>query len=261
MKRFLFWLGLMFSLGQSAFSQIPGYLGKRMTLAIQSESIFALQGPTANNRGQGEFYGDKGGGFAVSWRAGLTGGYAVSRSTQVLAGVDYLKTGMISNVTTPYFDQFNFTEFTDEHYLFYNLDVKTANIGFRKFNPQKGALAPFGNYFGMFFDYSLVKGKILDKRTYLQDADLYNRTEHTELGIDPKFNYFALGVEFGENFIIKDRLLLNVGARLRVPLQLSRVLEYDGYNLDNQGIFEKDVVARLGLHSLFTINIGFGILL
>lgn len=259
MLRFFGTLGLVLLLTPALSAQIPGYLGKRFSLQADLQTMQALQGPTANNRGSA-YYGAQGGGFALNWRAGLSGGYAISRERQLYLGVDYLKTGMVLDVQTVYDDPFFDLRFTDDHSLFYNLTAKTATVGIRTYNINKGAIAPFGPYSGIFLEYSRVTGAILDKQTNLEGRDQYQRTEHAPLGIQPKMNYFVFGYEFGKNFIVADRFVLNLGAKLRLPLQIFRLLQEEDPDIDNQTKFENEVISRLGLHSLLTVNVGGGFL-
>lgn len=251
--------------------QAPGYLGKRLSIQAELHSLPALNGPTANNRGLQTHYGDKGGGFAMNWSAGLRAGYVYSRSGQVVASFDYLKTGMIQDAYTPSNTQIGFGEY-DTHNLFYNITGLSGGIGLRSFNTEKGALAPMGRYTGFSLHANYLTGKILDKRT-----TYYNLFEegHGPLGIDAQTLYFSLGVETGVNFVIKDRLLLNVGAKFNIPLS-PRVVryafgeEYDWYpyNPDsdltfaegNTENFKTLAATRASLHNLVMLYIGVGLL-
>ncbi len=257
--------------GLTAYAQAPGYLGKRFTLQADVHGVPGLGGPTADNRGS-THYGDDGGGFAFNWRAGGQAGYAISRSRQLVLGVDYLKTGMIQDAYTPYFDPFSETYNLDEHYLFYNLTGLTVHAGMRKFRLMKGALAPMGVYGGWQLQFTRVKGEILDKRTYYYSGS--SNEGHAPLGIKPQMNFMALGLEFGTNYIVADRVLIDVGARFNLPLsagllfsKLEREDNYsrpegpDDYKAYNQDIFRENAASRIWLHSLVTFRVGVGLLL
>lgn len=263
---------LCFALGSlPVFCQVPGYLGKRLSIQAEFHSLPALNGPTANNRGLQTHYGDKGGGFAINWNAGLRAGYVISRSGQVIAQVDYFKTGMIQDAYSPTSQSFGGQEY-DTHNLFYNITGVTGGIGLRNFNTVKGGLAPMGRYNGFSLNATFLSGKILDKRT-----SYYNLfgEEHAPLGIDPKHILLSLGFETGVNFVIKDRLLLNVGARFNLPLS-PRVFryaageEYDWYPYDpesnftfaegNTENFKTIAATRAALHNLVMLYIGIGLL-
>jgi hypothetical protein len=258
MLRHLLWIGILTIFVQSTNAQIPGYLGKRISLQADVQTIQTFLGPTANNRGR-VYYGEKGGGYAWNWRAGLSAGYALSRQKQLVIGYDYLVTGLALDVNSESYDQIFDITYTDQHQLFYNLEVNTVTLGLRNFNPIKGGIAPFGKYKGWFFEYSNIKGKILDKKTILQDVG-FNRTSHGPLGLSSKSNLYVLGYAMGENIILKDRFLLNIGARLRIPLNYDFFthLEQDYDNgIDTFKAYSKD---RISVHSLLTINVGAGFL-
>lgn len=255
----------------SAYAQAPGYLGKRFTLQADVHGVPGLGGPTADNRGSNH-YGDDGGGFAFNWRAGGQVGYAISRNRQVVLGVDYLKTGMLQDAYTPYFDPFNETYSYDEHYLFYNLTGLTVHAGMRKFRLMKGALAPMGAYGGWQLQYTRVTGEILDKRTYYYSGS--SNEGHAPLGIKPQMNFMALGLEFGTNYILADRVLLDVGARFNLPLSLGLLSDKfkrednygtpesaDDYQKFNQDVFRENAAYRIWVHSLVTFHVGVGLLL
>jgi hypothetical protein len=256
----LFWVGILALLYQPAFSQIPGYLGNRFSLQTDLQTIQTFLGPTANNRGR-NFYGEKGGGYAWNWRAGLSAGYALSRQKQLVIGVDYLKTGMKQDITTEFYDQLFDQYYIDSHSLFYNLSVKTVSLSMRKFNPIKGGIAPFGVYSGWFFEYSRITGDIIDKKTTINDGG-FLRTEHGPLGINPTTNFYVLGYNVGENLIISDRFILNIGAKFRIPLNQSvwSILDGGSDSVTNQERYEYYASSRIAFHSLLTINIGGGFL-
>jgi hypothetical protein len=95
------------------------------------------------------------------------------------------------------------------------------------------------------------------------------------LGIDPKHFTLSFGYEFGANFIVKDRLLLNLGAKLNLPLSpriLKYVLSEEGpwdpysnvndktYSENNIENFKTLAVTRQAFHSFFMIYVGVGLL-
>ncbi|MFN0034348.1 MAG: hypothetical protein ACKVUS_04725 [Saprospiraceae bacterium] len=263
-------LSLLAWVSATAFCQVPGYLGKRLTVQGELHSFPAMRGPTASNRGYSVHYGDKGGGFGFNWSAGARLGYVTSRYGQVLLSVDYLKTGMIQTAFSPA-SGFLGEEGYDSHELFYNVRGLTAGIGTRKFKSAKGGLAPMGRYSGYSLNATFLKGEILDKRTSYR----FGGPEHAPLGIDPKHVLLSLGYEFGSNFIVKDRLLLNVGAKLNIPLSPRAFRHtfseeeslWDPYYNNQEGKedgntdnFKTLAATRYGLHSLFMFYIGVGLL-
>ena len=263
---------LLLSLGSmAAFCQVPGYLGKRLSLQGEFHSFPALGGPTAANKGLQVHYGEEGGGFGLNWSAGARLGYVMSRQGQVVLSFDYLKTGMTQTAYTPATSFFGEQDF-DSHYLFYNLTGLSGGIGIRQFKPLKGALAPMGRYNGYSLSATYLKGKILDKQTtYVFGGS----TGHLPLGIEPKQLSLSFGYETGVNFVIKDRFLLSVGAKLNIPLsprfyrfalgEEASWYPYSGssdvsYEEGNTENFKELAATRYAYHSLIMFYIGVGLL-
>jgi hypothetical protein len=261
---------LLLAAGTTMFAQAPGYMGKRFTFLAEGNTMFVLNGITANNRGLGETYGNTGGGLALSGRYGGQFGFALSRKHQLTLGMDYTKTGMILNELKTPTTLDNGNNDYDIHYLFYNLNAVSARVGMRFFNTRKAGLAPMGSYNGWSIVGTRVKGEILDKQTYYPNGDGFG---HRPLGINPVFSYLSLAYEGGVNWVIADRILLNVGTRIAVPFQIGRWIAfgtdetqyipgtYDNYADANQLYFEDHVLNRISFHSMVTIYGGIGLLL
>jgi hypothetical protein len=264
---------LIFFFFFSAFSvlqaQIPGYLGKRFMLKADLAAIPALTNPTENNNGSANLYGSAKSSLAFNLRYGLEASYVTTRTKSVSLAVDYLKTGAIQRnaytlSTSPLATYENF----DRHYLFYNLTAITGDIGIKSFYKSKGSLAPLGNYFAFHLSISSVKGEILDKKTEY----LFGATRHKALGINPEYIFSALGLEWGYNTVYKDRIIFDFSSRMNIPLSISNFLNQYGndiptYNYQNnylgynQEQFELVALRRIGLHSLFNLRVGIGILI
>lgn len=252
---------LLFCLGSVAgFCQVPGYLGKKLTFQGEIHSFPALSGPTSKGHGL-DYVGDGSQAFGLNWSAGARLGYVVSRYSQVVLSFDYLKTGMVQTVYIPNGFDYNSPE------MFFNLTGLNFGIGNRKYRSSKGGLAPMGMYSGYSLNAILLKGKTNEK------LSSYNATP-AELGIDPKHMLLSFGYEIGTNFILKDRFLLNVGAKLNFaisPRAVRYVLAEEGgwdpYS-NNQGFsddegntdnFKSAAAARYALHSVFMIYLGVGL--
>lgn len=242
----------------TSFAQAPGYLGKKFTLQGEFHSFPALSGPTVNNRGL-DSYDEEGLGLGLNWSAGARLGYVLSRQQQLILSFDYLKTGVTQNAY--YLSDFDYS--SDE--LFFNLQGVSVGIGNRKFKPGKGGLAPMGKYSGFSLNATFLKGS-------LNSEFSYNTRPLNDYGIDPKHMVLSLGYEFGTNYIIKDRLILNVGAKLGLTLS-PRVFRFaleeeewtpnDGTfsigegNTDN---FKTVAASRFSRHSILMIYLGIGLI-
>jgi hypothetical protein len=254
---------LLLSLGSmAAYAQAPGYLGKRITLQGEFHSFPAIIGPTSSNRGLQTYSVSGDETFGLNWSAGARLGYVLSRYKQLVLSFDYLKTGVTQTAYLP-----TGVDYTSRE-LFYNLQGLTFGIGTRKFNSGKGGLAPMGIYSGFSLQLTALKGKL--NKEFSPD-----NTPLSAYGIEANHLVPSLGYEFGTNFIIKDKLLLNVGAKLNFALS-PRAFRYalgeDGLwdpNSNEKGLndgegntdnFKSVAAARYALHSVLMIYVGVGLL-
>jgi hypothetical protein len=242
----------------SGNAQVAGYLGKKITLQTAFESFPCLGGPTANNKGPNHF-GDSGGGFGFNWRAEASLGYVITRKHQLFLSADYFKTGMLLDASYTYDNPFFGNEIT-YYNLFYNLTGKTFGAGVRFFKIPKGAIAPLGHYESISLHATFLTGAI---RNQTIDPAPPQGFPVTALGINPTFKYYSLAYEFGQNFIIRDFLVLNFSGRIHIPLQLGKIykiLADDGSTeFSPQQKFENAVLSRMATHSFLMINVGVGV--
>lgn len=252
-------------------AQAPGYLGKKIIVQVDGHAIPAIFGPNMANRGlfaERLYGGTEEVKLGMSWRVGMQASYVISRRHQLYLLADYLKTGMKMDAYTANLAGSN-VEY-DQHNLFYNLRGITIGLGYRRFKLGYAALAPMGRYSGWSLQYSIIEGEILDKRTSYAFGD--GSQGHGKLGINPKAGLVSLGYDFGNNFIIADCIVLNLGARINIPLTINvwkgYVKEDDGtYGLPespektaefNTERFKLRSQGRLAVHSLFTFYGGIG---
>lgn len=244
----------------TGFCQVPGYLGKRISLQGEFHSFPALGGPTSNNKGlqNSDELGE--GSFGLNWSAGARLGYVVSRQSQVLLTFDYFKTGMNQSV---YFETGGFDYGSRE--VFFDLTGLSFGVGTRKFRSAKGGLAPMGTYTGYSLHATMLNGKA--NREFSQGTEIH--------GTKPNHIVPAFGYEIGTNFVVKDRMLLNVGAKLNFALSpravgyvLAEAVSYDPYSNEkglslaegNTENFKTIAASRYALHSVFMIYLGVGLI-
>ncbi|MCU0348652.1 MAG: hypothetical protein MUC59_17065 [Saprospiraceae bacterium] len=266
MKNYLHILFLLLA-AQQLSAQAPGYLGKRFY--AHANGVFSVSGgPTANNKGLDDYYGESGGGFGINYHYGLQAGYAISRHQAIVLMGGYLKTGMYTDAQTPTIFDSDFN--SDLHELFFNLKGVSTGIGYQWFKTKKGAIAPFGVYGQLHLRGTFVTGEILDKKTTYPFGDFPG--QHRPLGIDPKYTIISVGLELGHNAIINDKFVLNYAVQFNWPLLQTKYLsgwltgnselsyrsfDYEAYN---QSKFEEGAVWRLAKHELFGVKLGFGLL-
>lgn len=253
-------LFLLIGGSMTGFCQVPGYLGKKLSLQGEFHSFPALDGPTSNNRGLQTYDEVDGGRFGLNWSAGARLGYVVSRQSQILVSFDYFKTGMNQTV---YFPDGGFN--IGERNVFFNLTGLSFGVGQRKFRSSKGGLAPMGMYTGYSLNATMLNGKV--NREFSSGTEIH--------GTEPKHIVPSLGYEFGTNIVVKDRLLVNVGAKLNFALSpravgyvIAESLSWDPYSNEkglsfaegNTENFKTIAASRYALHSVFMIYLGVGLI-
>lgn len=245
-------------------AQTPGYLGKKLSVQAEINSFFTRKGPTANNNGENGWYSDQEtpGAIGMNWRAGLSVGYVISRRHQLYVSGDYLRTGIIHYAYAPY--QFPFSDPQLAQYsVFHEASGYSGAIGVRFFKTQAGALAPMGFYNGLALQATMLNANITRKA--LQSGE----QSTTPFGIeDASALSLAANYEVGSNFIIRDKVLLTLGARLNIPLRFRKLDLFDessaeltgDYLADNKTLFERAAITRMAYLSVFSIHLGVGLL-
>jgi hypothetical protein len=247
--------------------QVPGYLGKRLFVNAHVSAMPALKLPTASNGGLGSNYGDVENRFDISTRFGGQIGFVTSRKNALTLSGEFFKTGLILNAVTPSLTPTAGTNDFDNHYLFYNLDGITFDLGYQIYKLSKGALAPMGRYFSYHLSYTILNGSVVDKKTEYYDD---NMKTHAKLGFSPKYGTASIGLEWGLNSIIADRFLVNVAINSNLSLgalgegnasyNTSPSDFGDDYIASNQTNFNRKVAERMLYHAMFSLKIGIGIL-
>jgi hypothetical protein len=247
--------------------QVPGYLGKRLFVNAYATAMPALKLPTASNGGLGRNYGEAENRFDISTRFGGQIGYVTSRKNALTFSGEFFKTGLIYNAVTPSLTPTAGFNAYDNHYLFYNLNGITADIGYQVYSLSRGALAPMGRYFSYHLSYTILNGSVVDKRTELYDD---NMKTHAKFGINPKYGTASIGLEWGLNSIFADRFLVNVAFNTNLSLGAMSQGSFsyesspsdfdDDYIASNQANFNRKVAERMLYHALFSLKIGIGLL-
>jgi hypothetical protein len=247
------------------FSQAPGYLGKRFFVSANASAIPAFQGPTAGNGGLGDTYNYASKSIAFSTRLGIEAGYALSRKNAVTLTLDYAKTGMITNLSTPVISSFGSSDANDYHYMFYNLNCYTFDLGYQGYKLERGAIAPMGRYFSFHLFATTASGVVINRKTDLYSGSFIDK--HTfETGENPTYLMGGFGLEWGKNTIIGDNFFINTTLRFNLTTGLfqSNPLkegEFSGtYREANQIKFDVAAAERLFYHSLFMVRFGVGFL-
>ncbi|MCC6727534.1 MAG: hypothetical protein IT258_23720 [Saprospiraceae bacterium] len=239
----------------TANAQAPGYLGKRFYAKIEGMASLSF-GPTSKNNGASQTYYDyESGGFGADTRYGLSAGYAISRHQALAFSVSHLKTGLLCE--NLYF----------ERDFFYQLKGNTLSLGYLWFKTEKGAIAPYGTYGGLHLQKSFLNGKF-DNTI---NGTTQSPTNPKAAAIDPKTTYWSVGLEFGHNAIIKDKIVLNYAFHVNLPLlklpflvnwmdDISNANREGSLEEQNKSGFETSAKERMITHNLFGVKLGIGLL-
>lgn len=269
-------VGIILSVSMSieSYGQVPGYLGKRLSIEYSTELAIAFKGVTQNNKGYGDVltargdYGSKKE-FGLSYNHNAKISYVVSRQRALGIQVSQYFTGMTTTMTSK---SILSPEFLDEHHNLHRLNVKSIGLIYTKFFDERGALAPLGSYYNLGIDKIWVTGDIIDRAVYGPGFGDERLTVYNDLSIDQSLDLFAFSIGFGNTQVFYDRFLFKYGAVLRFPI----FNEFEGgeealrgsyysdnrFNSDpNQVIFEFDTFQRLFSHNFMKLEVGFGILL
>jgi hypothetical protein len=247
------------------FSQAPGYLGKRLFVSANASAIPTLQGPTAGNGGLGDTYNNVSDSYAFSTRFGIEAGYALSRKNAVTFTIDYAKTGLIARLKTPPLSSFGNTNNEDSHYLFYNLNCYTFDLGYQGYKLDRGAIAPMGRYFSFHLFATTASGVIIEKQTTFYNSSFLNQ-KHADLGVNNTYLMGGFGLEWGKNTIIGNHFFINTTLRFNLTTGVFKTNSVQNgtflgtYQQENQERFDVAAAERLFYHSLFMVKFGIGIL-
>lgn len=256
MKYGLFAALLLFAI--SSFAQVPGYLGKRFVLQVNAYPGVALVGPTSGNRGRFSFNGQ----YTtpgLNLMGEVEAGYVVSRNGLLSVSLGYMPlTGVIVNdLMSPSIIE----GYEDFHKLFYHLGGFTQGINYYSFLSRWGGLAPMGFFYGIHVHNFLLSGEAVDKKSEYTTGVPYTSKP---IGVIPSTTYTSIGLSYGFNKIVANRLLISTSIRVSIPTAdriISRVKTIPGeepYMVDNNVKFRTSVSARMSYRTwlLFRMSVG-----
>ena len=248
------WCGLLVGLlpcghfSPSAAAQVPGYMGKRITLQGAFQFSPAFIGPTSQNRGSQAFYRED---YKVGLNERLQGtvGYTLSRKLELNAGVAFGSTGVIAEdiysvkVTGPGSATGVYND------VLFKMNTVYVDLGLRSYSFRAGSIAPYGVYMNYLAGVAFMNGEVTERRV---EGQVVTEAEYGELTLDPRVTVPYLAIEYGNNQIFQDLILLNYGFRFCLPFVTNSYA-----NLDDQIDFEAG--RRFWLSNAFYVFIGTGI--
>lgn len=267
----LFLIILCICISIQANGQVPGYLGKRLSLEYGFEFGIPFKGVTQNNKGYGNVLTadsqvSENKSFGINYNHNARISYVVSRTKSYGIQVSQYYTGVVTRMETPS----KISEFgIDTHRNLHRLNVKTIGVVRTSFLRNRGALAPLGEYYTLGLDRMWVTGEIIDRTVFVNNSATPSEI-YRPVSLDQTFNLYAFSIGAGTNRILYDRFIFKIGVVIRVPIVLQNTgsffrQEYfadERFSTDpHQVIFEMDTYRRLVGHNFMKLELGFGILL
>jgi hypothetical protein len=235
--------------GPGVQAQVPGFMGKRVTVQGFFQFSPAFIGPTSGNRGSQAFNEE---GFSLGWNTRLQGtvGYTLSRKLELTAGVARSATGVVLNyVPSSVATGGGFGEIYDND-VFLKANTLFFDLGVRAFSFKAGALAPYGTYVTYLTGVAIMNGEVVERSV---NGEMATDAEYGSIQIDDTRTVAPyLGVEFGNNQIFKDILVLNYGIRFSYPF-VSNSFERPTNSMDYYA------GKRLALSNAFYAFVGTGV--
>ena len=250
--------------------QVPGYLGKRISLEYSAELGAALQGVTQNNTGFGDVFRGRDDfsqkSFGLSYNHNAKVSFVLTRHFSIGVQASQYYTGLTTNMETQAIVD---PSEVHSHTNFHRLNIQSLGLNVMHFVKSRGALAPLGAYFSLGFDRMKISGEILDRVVYERfESDPIS--EYNLISIDQNMTLNSFSFSAGNNRIFFDRFIFKIGVIFRIPILFEGFSETfrSDYFTDprfetdpNQVIFEMDTFNRLLSHNIMKLEIGFGILL
>jgi hypothetical protein len=250
----------LFSL--TMFSQVPGFMGRRLTLGYSNNFFLAGVGPTASSYDVG-----------INTTHSFNAEYTIKNRTNLCASFQMFKTGVITNRT--FYEDVYSSSSGSYNYMSYRynpspdlpmvLNAKCVALGFKFFS--SGALAPVGKYKKL--ELVIMFCNLSYDRDGFTDNDATG-SSYNSLGTgNYSFKSFALTYTIGRQRIIGSRIVLDYGMQFGflpnvVPAYILsdgesvNISAYNGPALERA--FRQDSNIRLFRYELFNFHIGIGLL-
>lgn len=226
-----------------AYSQVPGYLGKRFIVSYTNSAIPAFESPMASRYGVG-----------VCFTNVLGGEYVISASRSIGVSTHYVRTGFAYNKLAYYQDDFYYKGDPNQPGVVNNLGVALSY----KFYGKK-RIAPLGNYFKMEALFTRYIVKYNSEEFYYRYYPSYNsyyeeRKLHAGSGIIA-FNGVGVATSIGRQRVFYNRLVLDFG--VRTSLMIPFIYQFET-EIENR--IRSNVGFRFFSHQFLNLKIGIGFL-
>lgn len=214
----------------------PGYLGKKTVISASYTPYFRI--------GVNNILSEN---PIMNYSSRLRNNININLERAISKTISFNLQYGISNFNAKYgpfsqdvFEKDGTATFYGQKYISAKVASSDFSIGMKIYNQNKGAIAPLGNYFHIFYGKSTVNIKSLSLFAPAQtDADKFSDyfkiPNHDEAY---SYNYPYLGVGFGKNRILYDKLLLGIeisaSFKLKYKVNLKGV---EGYSINDNDIF------------------------
>lgn len=241
----------------SVFSQVPGYMGKRLSIGYSNNFFPSLLYPSSKSTDRGE--------LGLNTTHCINIDYAIKKRTEFCVSVEFFKSAIArsdgyiySNGTTNY----NSAVYAPGDKTFIQLKSTNVSLGFKFF--KQGFIAPVGKYRKL--EFVLLSDKINYNRNSFYDQYYSSDTALTAFGTgEYEFKSFAIAFTFGRQRVLFNSIILDTGFRFGVSTNtvfkffLDNLLDgRSTYDIESQ--FKQDVNKRLFAAQLFNFHIGIGFL-
>jgi len=257
---------LMLFLSSCIYSQVPGFLGKKLSINIGAGFYPAIEGPSRNNKGNAEHIlaeNSQKNSIGLNYSLEVSADYVIGRYGAIGIYAGQYETGMTSRLHIPSGESI-FLVYDAE--TFHLINARTIGIQYSKFKSGKGALAPIGRFTSYGVERVTASGEITD-------LIIINRKGITTVepsrvkNFDQNLNFINLVFKYMISIPLTDRLLIKPGGSLRLPV--NAILNYREFNdasrhpqrgiNDNQAFYDVDLQTRLLRHALvrFEVNLAY----
>ncbi len=255
---------LFLSLGINA--QVPGYLGKKLSINIGAGFYPVIEGPSKGNKGGIDFIlaeNPQNSSFGLNYSLEVSADYAIGRYGSFGIFYNQYQTGLTRRLHIPSGESI-FLVYDAE--TFHLIDAKTIGAVYNKFKSGKGALAPIGRFTSYGIERVTVDGEITDfiiinpkGITTVNPADVQN--------FDHEHSFFNLLFKYMISIPVTDRILIKPGGSIRIPINV--ILKFGDFfeesahsewgTNNNQAYYDTGVENRIFGHGLarFELNLAY----
>lgn len=258
MKQISIVITLLVALNLNSYAQVPGYMGKRLSIGYSNYLSPSLLNPSAT-KDRGDL------GLNTTHCINLE--YTIKKRTDFCFGIQFSKTGMSREIgfTHEGYDNNGYKYVYNSSYSpvsKMSMQLSTTNIclGFKFFS--QGYIAPVGKYKKL--DFILLLNKVSYERGGFRNDS--PPAEYVTLGTGANdFRAFAIALTFGRQRVLFNTLLIDTG--FRVGISPNIFISYikndvinDQYNLFFEDQLKESVNQRIFAAQLVNFHIGIGFL-